>query len=166
VPHIYAGSEADLFFVQGFNAARDRLFQIDLWRRRGLGQLAEVLGPGFIEQDRAARLFLYRGDMDREWRIYSSRGTREAERIAQRFVAGVNAYIDWLAKHRERLPWEFKRLGYHPAKWAAEDVVRIRSHGLTRKRVRSKWIKFAPASVTTGKHKSRKASIPVCLTTC
>jgi penicillin amidase len=132
VPHIYAGSEADLFFVQGFNAARDRLFQIDLWRRRGLGQLAEVLGPGFIEQDRAARLFLYRGDMDREWRIYSSRGTREAERIAQRFVAGVNAYIDWLAKHRERLPWEFKRLGYHPAKWAAEDVVRIRSHGLTR----------------------------------
>jgi len=36
VPHIYARNEADLFFAQGFNAARDRLFQIDLWRRRGL----------------------------------------------------------------------------------------------------------------------------------
>ena len=42
VPHLYAGSEDDVFFVQGFNAARDRLFQIDLWRRRGLGQLASV----------------------------------------------------------------------------------------------------------------------------
>jgi penicillin G amidase len=62
VPHIYAKNEADLFFAQGFNAARDRLFQIDLWRRRGLGQLAEVFGSGFIEQDKATRLFLYRGD--------------------------------------------------------------------------------------------------------
>src|ERR1700704_5570595 len=52
VPHIYARSEADLFYAQGFNAARDRLFQIDLWRRRGLGQLSEVFGPAFVEQDK------------------------------------------------------------------------------------------------------------------
>src|ERR1700694_3178478 len=70
VPHIYARSEADLFYVQGFNAARDRLFQIDLWRRRGLGQLSEVFGPGFLDQDRAARLFLYRDDMERGRGIY------------------------------------------------------------------------------------------------
>jgi len=132
VPHIYARSKADVFFAQGFNAARDRLFQIDLWRRRGLGQLAEVFGPGFVEQDRATRLFLYRGDMDREWRIYSSRGTREGEQVAQHFVDGINAYIDWLSSHPQRLPWEFRFLDYRPAKWAAEDVVRIRSHGLTR----------------------------------
>ncbi len=65
VPHIFAGNEADVFFAQGFNAARDRLFQIDLWRRRGLGQLAEVFGPDFVDRDRAARLFLYRGNMER-----------------------------------------------------------------------------------------------------
>jgi penicillin G amidase len=132
VPHIYARSEADVFFVQGFNAARDRLFQIDLWRRRGLGQLAEVFGPAYVEQDRAARLFLYRGDMDREWRLYNSRGTREAEGVTQRFVEGINAYIDWVERYRVDLPWEFRHLGYRPAKWSAEDVVRIRSHGLTR----------------------------------
>src|ERR1700694_4240757 len=96
VPHLYASSEAELFYVQGLNAARDRLFQIDLWRRRGLGHRSEVFGAGFLEQDRAARLFLYRGDMDREWRIYSARGGREAEPVAQRFVDGVNAYVDWL----------------------------------------------------------------------
>ena len=132
VPHIYANSEADLFFVQGFNAARDRLFQIDLWRRRGLGLLSEVFGAGFLEQDRAARLFLYRGDMDAEWRIYSRRGTREAEPVAQHFVDGINAYVDWLARNPAKLPWEFRQLDYRPAKWSAEDVIRIRSHGLTR----------------------------------
>src|SRR5271169_2289053 len=70
VAHIYAKTTDDAFFVQGFNAARDRLFQIDLWRRRGLGELAEVLGPAYLEQDKAARLFLYRGDMSREWAAY------------------------------------------------------------------------------------------------
>jgi penicillin amidase len=132
VPHIYARNEHDVFFAQGFNAARDRLFQLDLWRRRGLGLLSEVFGAGFIEQDKATRLFLYRGDMDREWRIYSSRGTKEAAGITQAFVDGINAYVDWAGAHPEQLPWEFKTLGYAPSRWRPEDVVRIRSHGLTR----------------------------------
>ena len=127
VPHIYAKNEPDLFFAQGFNAARDRLFQIDLWRRRGLGQLSEVFGPAYIEQDKATRLFLYRGDMQREWAAYSS----DSAEIAGYFVAGINAYIDWLQKHPERMPFEFRKLNYTPAKWAPEDVVRIRTHGLT-----------------------------------
>src|ERR1700693_5919823 len=108
VPHIYAKNEADLFFAQGFNAARDRLFQIDLWRRRGLGQLSEVFGPAFVDQDKATRLFLYRGDMDKEWAAYGS----DAKQIAEHFVNGVNAYIDWLAQHSGRVPWEFKELNY------------------------------------------------------
>jgi len=132
VPHIYAKTEKDAFFVQGFNAARDRLFQIDLWRRRGLGQLAEVFGPAYVEQDKAARLFLYRGDLDKEWKRYSSKGTDEASGIVTAFVQGINAYIEWLGSHPDQVPFEFKHLGYQPAKWAAEDVVRIRSHGLHR----------------------------------
>lgn len=128
VPHIYAKSEDDAFFVQGFNAARDRLFQIDLWRRRGLGQLSEVFGVNYLEQDRAARLFLYRGDMQKEWHAYGT----QAKRITKSFVAGINAYVDYVDQHSELLPAEFKLLHYVPAHWLAEDVVRIRSHGLTR----------------------------------
>jgi penicillin G amidase len=127
VPHIYAKNEADLFFAQGFNAARDRLFQIDLWRRRGLGRLSEVFGPAYLEQDKATRLFLYRGDMKKEWAVYSP----DSEQIAQNFTAGINAYIDWLDEHPDKLPFEFKKLNYKPSHWAAEDVVRIRSHGLS-----------------------------------
>ncbi len=58
VPHIYVQTHYDAFFVQGFNAARDRLWQIDVWRRRGLGLLSEVFGDQFVEQDCANRLFL------------------------------------------------------------------------------------------------------------
>ena len=128
VPHIYAANQDDVFFAQGFNAARDRLFQIDLWRRRGLGQLAQVFGPAYVQQDRATRLFLYRGDMQREWQSYGP----HAQQVATAFVAGINAYVAYLKANPDKLPFEFKKLGYAPARWQAEDVVRIRSHGLTR----------------------------------
>ena len=128
VPHIYANDHYDTFFAQGFNAARDRLWQIDTWRRRGLGELSEVLGEDYIEQDTAARLFLYRGDMYSEWLAYGN----DAKRITKAFVAGINAFVDLTYKNPELLPEEFQALGYLPSRWSAEDVVRIRSHGLWR----------------------------------
>ena len=128
VPHIYAETQYDVLLVQGFNAARDRLWQLDIWRRRGLGELSEVFGPAFVEQDRAARLFLYRGDMYSEWLAYGS----DAKKIATSFAAGVNAYIALTRQDPELLPWEFEFLDYEPALWSPEDTVRIRSHGLVR----------------------------------
>ena len=128
IAHIRAGSFMEMFFVQGFNAARDRLWQLDLWRKRGLGLLAADFGSGYLEQDRAARLFLYRGDMKREWASYSD----DAEAICERFVAGVNAYIDLCLAEPARLPPEFAAMEVTPGRWQAEDVVRIRSHSLMR----------------------------------
>jgi penicillin G amidase len=124
VPHIYAKNEADLFLAQGFNVARDRLFQIDLWYRRGLGQLAEVFGPSYAEQDKATRLFVYRGAMKKEWEVYGP-GTEE---MFQQFTAGINAYVDWVDAHPDQMPFEFKYLHYKPAHWTAEGAVRIRSY--------------------------------------
>ena len=66
VPHIYAQTHYDAFFVQGFNAARDRLWQIDLWRRRGLGEILAVLRRPQLQQDKKDRFFLYHGGIDRE----------------------------------------------------------------------------------------------------
>ncbi|MCZ2860307.1 penicillin acylase family protein [Blastococcus sp. VKM Ac-2987] len=126
VPHLYAGSRDDVFLAQGFNAARDRLFQIDLWRRRGLGQLAEVFGEEHLERDRAARLFLYRGDMRAEWLSYGS----DTKRVVSAFVAGINAFVRLTREDPSHLPPEFVELGYLPALWEPADVARIRSHGL------------------------------------
>ena len=128
VPHIYANTHYDAFFVQGFNAARDRLWQIDLWRRRGLGELASILGPHFVNQDKAARLFLYRGPMRTEWLAYGS----DAKQIAEAFTRGINAYVLLTRQDAALLPLEFTLLDYAPALWSPEDVVRIRSHGLWR----------------------------------
>ena len=89
VPHIYAQTQDDLFFAQGYMAARDRLFQLDLWRRQGTGKLAEALGPAFVERDRTAILLRYRGDWREEWPSYAP----DARNIVNSFVRGVNAYI-------------------------------------------------------------------------
>lgn len=127
VPHIYAGRLYDAFYAQGFMAARDRLWQIDLWRKRGLGEMAQDFGPAYVEGDRMARAVLFRGDMYREWLAYGD----DAKRVAEAFAAGVNAYVGMTERDPALLPPEFKRLGYRPGTWKAEDIVRIRHHGLT-----------------------------------
>lgn len=129
VPHIKAASRSDAFFVQGFNAARDRLWQIDIWRKRGLGLLAADFGPGYLAQDRAARLFVYRGDMATEWRSY---GVSDAKETVERFVAGINSFIDLAMRDPALLSPEFALTGAKPARWDAADVVRIRSHAMVR----------------------------------
>jgi penicillin amidase len=115
VPHIYAENSHDLFFAQGYITARDRLFQIDLWRRTGTGKLAEVLGPKFVARDRIARLVRFRGNWNDEWRSYSP----DAMPIAMAFTRGINAYIESLKGKR---PPEFAAAGYDPGLWQAEDV--------------------------------------------
>jgi penicillin amidase len=126
VPHIYAKSARDAFFLQGWNVARDRLWQIDLWRKRGLGRLSASFGPSYVEQDRAARLFLYRGDMAAEWAAYDP-GGREA---VEAFAAGVSAYVAEVNAGAKPLPLEFRLTDSRPEAWAAEDILRIRSHAL------------------------------------
>lgn len=126
IPHIYAASSYDAFFLQGWNAARDRLWQIDLWRKRGLGRLSASLGPAYVAQDRAARLFLYRGDMAAEWAAYDPGGKEAVEA----FAAGVNAYVGEVKSGKRPLPVEFKLTNSQPEPWRPEEILQIRSHAL------------------------------------
>jgi penicillin amidase len=126
VAHIFASSPRDAFFLQGYNAARDRLWQIDLWRKRGLGRLAKSLGPGYVPQDRAARLFLYRGDMQTEWAAYAP----DSRRWVEAFTQGINAFVAEVRAGKKPLPVEFKLTASEPEEWQAEDILRIRSHAL------------------------------------
>jgi penicillin amidase len=122
VAHIYAETKHDLFFAQGFVAAQDRLYQMEIWRRTGTGELAEVFGPGYVERDRVARLARYRGDMQAEWNSYSP----DAKEIAEAFTAGVNAFVEQAG---DRLPIEFALLGFRPGRWQPEHAV-LRIAGL------------------------------------
>ncbi|MCA9299920.1 MAG: penicillin acylase family protein, partial [Phycisphaerales bacterium] len=126
--HIRAATRDDLFFAQGFNIASERLWQIDLWRKKGLGRMAADFGPGFLMQDHATRHFVYRGEMAPEWASYAP----DAEEICTAFARGINAYIDRVLAGEAPLPVEFQRFGTRPAHWAPEDVVRPRTHCLIR----------------------------------
>jgi penicillin G amidase len=125
VNHIYAKNEADLFFTQGYTAARDRLFQFELWRRQATGTVAEILGPKELQRDIGARLHMFRGDLKSELNWYHPRG----EAIITAYVRGVNAYIAEALKDPSALPVEFKMLGIKPAQWTP-DVVISRHNGL------------------------------------
>src|SRR5262245_31521989 len=89
INHIYAKSEHDLFFAQGYSAAHDRLFQFELWRRQATGTVAEILGPGELSRDIGSRLHRFRGDLEAELRWYHPNGPA----IVKAFVEGINATI-------------------------------------------------------------------------
>src|SRR5689334_18534000 len=120
VAHIYAQNQHDLFFAQGFVAAQDRLFQMELWKRSGQGRLAEVLGPSALQRDINARLLRYRGDMNSEYSSYAP----DTLAILQAFTAGINQYIATSsAPGGPGLPLEFQLAGFKPEPWKPEDCL-------------------------------------------
>jgi penicillin amidase len=119
IVHIEAANEHDLFFAQGYSAARDRLFQLELWRRQATGTMAEALGPRWVPRDRASRLLRYRGSMTSELAHYHPRGAS----IIGAFVSGVNAYIDQVRANPAMLPPELVWLGITPQHWTPAVVI-------------------------------------------
>lgn len=117
--HIYAQNEHDLFFAQGYAAARDRLFQFEVWRRQATGTVAEILGRRELKRDIGARLHMYRGDLDAELNHYHPRG----KAIVEAFVQGINAYITETERTPALLPIEFTMLGITPGRWTPAVVI-------------------------------------------
>ena len=127
ISHIFAQNQKDLFFAQGFNVAKDRLFQLEIWRRQATGTLAEILGPKALKRDIGSRLLKARVDLNQELLHYHPQG----EEIIQSFVSGINAYIDRTRNNPELLPLEFQLLGIQPGHWTPSVVV-SRHNGLFR----------------------------------
>lgn len=125
INHIYAKNQHDLFFAQGYAAAKDRLFQFEIWRRQATGTVAEILGPDELKRDIGTRLFQFRGDLEAELNHYHPQGAE----IIHAYTEGVNAYIEAILKTPEKLPIEFKVLNMLPKKWTP-DVVISRHQGL------------------------------------
>lgn len=124
IPHIYATNDDDLAFAAGYQMATDRLFQMELMRRRALGTQAEVLGEAFIDQDIVSRTFNLR-----HW------GGLNAERLREEAPDIYNFSIAWLAGVNQRvaevladqapLPSGFKKAGFKPSIWSRDDEFAI-----------------------------------------
>jgi len=125
INHIYAQNEHDLFFAQGYCAAKDRTFQFELWRRQATGTTAEILGEREIKRDIGTRLFKFRGDLDQEFNHYHPHGSL----IIRAFTDGINAYINETLANPKLLPIEFSLLNIKPGLWTP-DIVISRHQGL------------------------------------
>jgi penicillin G amidase len=125
INHIYAQNEHDLFFVQGYSAAKDRLFQFELWRRQASGTVSEILGERELKRDIGTRLFKFRGDLKKELNHYHPRG----EAIITAFTEGINAYVAETEKDSTLLPLEFQLLNIKAGRWTP-DLVISRHQGL------------------------------------
>ncbi|WP_286830919.1 MULTISPECIES: penicillin acylase family protein [Kordiimonas] len=116
VPHISADSESDLFFATGYVHAQDRLWQMEMSRRAGLGRLSEMLGPDTLSIDRYFRTLGFADRAASAWETLDE-DTRTA---LQTYADGVNAY---LKSHKGTLPPEFLLVGTKPEPWSPIDTL-------------------------------------------
>ncbi len=117
IAHIYAKNEHDLFFMQGYIHAQDRLFQMDMSRRQAAGTLAELFGPDLLESDVFFRTIGLRRAAERSLPIYSKR----AKTAIEAYTQGINAYIS-----QHPLPPEYSALEItEAAPWTKLDVAMV-----------------------------------------
>ena len=120
VPHIEAATQADLFVAQGYVTAQDRLWQMDASRRAANGNLAEILGPSLVKNDKTQRVLQIRRTAQR---IYSRMSAADRA-IFDDYARGVNLYIAQCEKNNT-LPPEFRLLGYRPEPWTGVDSLSV-----------------------------------------
>ncbi len=118
VPHIFANTTHDLFFLQGYVTAQDRLFQLDLFRRTGRGRLSEVLGDAGLETDKFIRTIGLARAADLDAALLSD----HARQVLTAYADGINKLLD---QRGDALPIEFVLLGYKPEPWSLTDSLVI-----------------------------------------
>ncbi len=132
VYHIYASNNHDLFYSLGFVQARNRLWQMDIFRRAAIGQLAPVLGAGYRTYDSfQLNLGLYIS-AQKDWnQIQANAATNSTDELSvlavEAYSAGVNAYINYSSSHND-LPFMFKLLGYSPSPWTPVDSYAVQEY--------------------------------------
>lgn len=115
VPHIFAQNETDLWFMQGYLTAKDRLWQMEFQALAAAGRISErIASKRTLAFDRLQR---------RKGIPYAAKkfvrqleNMPEAKHIMEAYAEGVNAHIATLDKY-DKLPLEYKLMHYKPEKW-------------------------------------------------
>lgn len=114
IPHIEAENEKDLYRALGFVNASERLFQLDLYRRAGRGELSEIFGEQTLQRDKFAKILAFDGAFDFSGRIALRAEVKEK---VEAYLEGINFFIETAP-----LPIEFILLGYTPRSFSLRDV--------------------------------------------
>ena len=142
VPHIFAETDADVFFGLGYAHAQDRLWQMTMMRRTAQGRLSELFGARTLEVDELMRrLDIYR--LAQEAVQHQDDDTRMA---LSAYARGVNAWLqrvndealgrgapEFFLFSPEIAPWQpadslavMKLMGVQMAGHLQEEVLRAR----------------------------------------
>ena len=116
VPHIYAESQEDCLFAQGFVHAQDRLFQMELNRRTAQGTLSELFGEMALDTDRTVRTFGFNRLARADWEAANP----ELRTGILAYTEGVNTF---LTHKKTKMPVEFSMLTHRPDPWKPEDTM-------------------------------------------
>lgn len=120
VVHVYAKTDEDAFFGSGYMQAFDRLFQMELTRRRALGRSAEVFGEGRVGDDKLVHTI----DIPRWGRENAALTAAEHPRIhrfAEAWTAGVNRFVEEVENGTSPMPPAFAEMGLTPERWEVSD---------------------------------------------
>jgi penicillin G amidase len=119
IPHIYAGSAEDAYFALGYLHATDRLFQMEVFRRRAEGRLAEMFGRRSLDDDTFMRELGIQQLAERAWK--NLQANTEAQSEMEAYCRGVNARIAEVSP--DKLSGPFRGLGVKPAPWTPVDAL-------------------------------------------
>jgi penicillin amidase len=117
IPAINAANRIDAVRALGYVTARDRLFQMELMRRKSAGRLAEIFGEMALDSDIKARTYGFH----REAKTILAKLPPAHQHYLQSYADGVNSYMAESGKQ----PFEFTVLGYKPEPWTAEDSLLV-----------------------------------------
>jgi penicillin amidase len=118
VPHIYASNEHDLYFMTGYITAQERLWQMDMVRHATQGRLSELFKRDMFETD----YFLRALGMPKKSQMVLEREDPAILATLQAYTDGVNS---WIEECGNKLPPEFRILGYKPEPWTMIDITNI-----------------------------------------
>jgi len=119
VPHIFAQHEKDLFFACGYVHAQERMWQMELTRRAGKGELSEIFGIKTLERDRFIRTLDLKEAAKRDYEKLSPK----MKDLIHSYSQGVNS---WMNSRKLNWPPEFLLLGYRPQPWSPLDSLIVK----------------------------------------
>ena len=129
VPHLYAKNKMDLYEAYGYVMAKDRLFQLEMFRRGNEGTVSEVMGEEYLSKDEQMRRDGYSNeeieemlaDLDSQYQV-----------LIERFAKGISLYVnEALADPNEKLSKEFHDNQLLPQEWTSTDIVRLYMASMT-----------------------------------
>ena len=106
IPTISGRHRDDVAYATGFVHGQDRFFQMDLLRRVGAGELAELFGPRALPVDKSHRLHRFRARAA----AALAKMTPAERRLLDRYSAGVNDGLSALASR----PFEYALVSAAP----------------------------------------------------